>query len=136
MKQQTQGIFTKYNIIRFEQRITVHNTRTNQVIAQIFDQLPLSEDDKVKVTMLEPIGIANTAANSQAPATVGSIRKGKVPEGIDNMKITGVDYPRLDDKMVLEWMIVLDAGKQVSVKYAFEITCPANSYVAGLNQNT
>ncbi|CAF1088362.1 unnamed protein product [Rotaria sordida] len=50
----TQGIISKVHLktVRHETHIT--NTKTNEVIVFVYDQLPLSSDEKIKVNLIQP----------------------------------------------------------------------------------
>uniref|UniRef100_A0A915KZE7 DUF4139 domain-containing protein n=1 Tax=Romanomermis culicivorax TaxID=13658 RepID=A0A915KZE7_ROMCU len=48
------GLLSRSNVVTNEQRIHLHNTKTKMVAVSIVEPLPMSTDEKLKVTLLEP----------------------------------------------------------------------------------
>jgi uncharacterized protein (TIGR02231 family) len=158
-KQATQGFFGKQSTTHIEQSVFVRNTRPNAITVQIYDQVPMSEEDRLKVVLMEPSGVSgmqasgSTVAAAQtaavhaastskrksvfgllaAPASA-STSTSKLPEEWEGeeLVVTGVDAPRVDEKMVLEWVVVIDPGKQLGVRFAYDVSVPLGETVLGI----
>ncbi|CAF3952179.1 unnamed protein product, partial [Rotaria sordida] len=50
----TQGIISKIHLKTVRHETHVTNTKTNEVVVFVYDQVPLSSDEKIKVTLIQP----------------------------------------------------------------------------------
>lgn len=145
---QTQGFLSKSRCIKAEQVIVIRNTRPKPIVIQVLDRVPISSQEKIRIVMTEPTGVAGVVATGHAIANViapdrGSIRKGKGKEVAEKsgesadlnqaqMLTTGINNPRIKENMVLEWLINVEAEKQATIKYAYDVIYPLDEEIEGL----
>ncbi|CAF0923926.1 unnamed protein product [Rotaria sordida] len=100
----TQGIISKVHLktVRHETHIT--NTKTNDVIVFVYDQLPLSSDEKIKVNLIQP----------------DLRRKDNNPH---NTIIT------LKDTNNLEWKCVLSSRGECRLPFEYTVEWPYDKHV-------
>eukprot|EP01105_Mastigella_eilhardi_P022385 TRINITY_DN5506_c0_g1_i2.p2 TRINITY_DN5506_c0_g1~~TRINITY_DN5506_c0_g1_i2.p2 ORF type:complete len:271 (+),score=67.13 TRINITY_DN5506_c0_g1_i2:992-1804(+) len=48
------GLFSKSNLQTWTSQVTVKNTKSKPIAVVIYEQLPISSDEKIKVTLVEP----------------------------------------------------------------------------------
>lgn len=99
----TQGIISKIRLktVRHETHIT--NTKTQEVVVYIYDQLPLSSDEKIKVNLIHP-----------------DLRRR------DNNQNNGIT---LKDTNNLEWKCVLPSRGECRLPFEYTIEWPIDKQI-------
>ncbi|WP_455383151.1 mucoidy inhibitor MuiA family protein [Salinispira pacifica] len=97
-----EGLFAKRSKLVFQYRISVTNNRKSKEAILIRDQLPVSTEAEIAVTLLEP-----------APKS-------------------GIGAPTPDEEGTLEWLLEPDPGKELSVGFSFQVEYPRERQIAGL----
>jgi len=101
---ETQGnmLTGKSHLEHYNHLITVKNTKSIQVSVVVYDQLPLSSDEKIKVKLIEP--------NLKDPAK-------------DLFEI------KLNKFNNLEWRMKIEAGKKAEVPFNYDIEWPKDKEI-------
>ncbi|KAL5491212.1 hypothetical protein EMCRGX_G016458 [Ephydatia muelleri] len=86
--------------------VAIKNTKESVVSIDVSDQLPLSSDDKIKVTLVEP-----------------NLKRPEVPHGSVTL------HPHTNN---LEWHLELPPDTEVTLKMEYVVEYPPNCFVAGL----
>jgi len=86
----------KINIEQYQRMVTIKNTKSIQVSVAIYDQLPLSNDEKIKVKLLDP--------NLKEP-----------PKGFDI---------KLNKHNNLEWRVKVESGKKIEIPFNYSVEWP------------
>ncbi|GAO17347.1 uncharacterized protein UV8b_00223 [Ustilaginoidea virens] len=118
----TAGLFSKENTAVFTRNITLHNTRASSgkpTSLVVLDQTPLSQDEKLRIEVLIPQGVAFGA---------GEVRAGSPGlEGRDN-KEWGTAKARLKKDGEVSWDVSLNPGKAVRLTLEYGIAFPTGTY--------
>ncbi|KAK4130684.1 hypothetical protein BT67DRAFT_436894 [Trichocladium antarcticum] len=119
----TTGVFSRGESTVYRRSITLVNTRAaagRAVDITVVDQVPVSEDDKIRVEVLHPAGM-------QAGRVVAAGVPGK--EGKEEL-----DWGRATVGMrkagEVAWEVVLNAGRSVRLGLQYEVVFPAGESVA------
>jgi len=104
----TEGLFSKDTVYAREFRVTVRNHRAGPIAVRLLDQLPVSNDEDLRVTM---------SSTSLAQATLPD-------REAETNKARGV----------LEWHFPVAAQKDREVKFAFEVRHPRSRDMVGLGE--
>nr|KAJ3419555.1 hypothetical protein HK105_006806 [Polyrhizophydium stewartii] len=114
------ALFGKTSLIKFSRQITIKNAKRIPISIHVLEQFPMSQDEKIKVTLIEPAvtnitPIASEEAADQVPAsTAKSIRL-------------------FQDKNVLDFSLTIAAGESKEVPIKFDVAYPEKERVLGLN---
>ncbi|PYI28945.1 hypothetical protein BP00DRAFT_401922 [Aspergillus indologenus CBS 114.80] len=103
------GLFSqKEEAAVFRRTCRVKNTRGNAVEVAVVDQVPVSDDERLKVQILEPKGLVREG--DDAPMKEGTAHLGKAGE--------------------VKWVVKLAPGKEVKLVLEYEARVPAGSEVS------
>ncbi|PYH79448.1 hypothetical protein BO82DRAFT_242041, partial [Aspergillus uvarum CBS 121591] len=102
------GLFSqKEEAAVFRRTCRVRNTRSNAVEVAVIDQVPVSDDERLKVQILEPKGLVREG--DDVPMKEGTAHLGKAGE--------------------VKWVVKLAPGKEVKLVLEYEARVPAGSEV-------
>ncbi|RAH51492.1 uncharacterized protein BO95DRAFT_437669 [Aspergillus brunneoviolaceus CBS 621.78] len=103
------GLFSqKEEAAVFRRTCRVKNTRSNAVEVAVVDQVPVSDDERLKVQILEPKGLVQEGDDAQMKE--GAVHLGKAGE--------------------VKWVVKLAPGKEVKLVLEYEARVPAGSEVS------
>ncbi|KAH7324966.1 hypothetical protein B0I35DRAFT_476166 [Stachybotrys elegans] len=118
VRRSTAGLFTKENSSMYVRHIQVHNTRSatggKPVNLLLLDQIPLSEDERLRVELAVPHGLA---VDGSVPAGLPAR-----PDGTD--KDWGSAKAGLNKAGEVSWMVSLNAGKAVKLALEYSVSMP------------
>ncbi len=119
VKRSTTGMFTKESAAMYSRSIFVTNTKAAPVEVRILDQVPVSEDDKLTVDILQPRGLkaAGDTVKAGVSAKEGSAAQGK-PWG------RGTATLKKDGK--IEWDLTIEKGQACVLNLDYEARLPAS----------
>ena len=130
------GVFQKEGSCIYSRLCTLTNTKNNASIeAPVLDQVPMSEDDKLKVEVLIPRGLSKEG-DQIAKAGVGQINEGTGKKGStyaeDNTGSKGKrEWVKASAKMKkqgeIEWDVKLNPGQGVKLELEYEARFPSGS---------
>ena len=136
------GFYTKISNHVYSQHITVYNTKTTPVEdVRIVDQVPVSEDEQIKVKLVNPVltmgsllgGGEGGSKEKEKPAQKVGIAKGIVAQW------DGTDEPRAEEDAKslgkngkINWLCSIPAQGKVNLVLQWEILAPVNADVVGL----
>eukprot|EP00727_Mastigamoeba_balamuthi_P011691 m51a1_g7144 hypothetical protein (564) ;mRNA; r:314068-316783 len=95
---------------------TLRNCKQTQALVHVFDQLPLSADDKVRVKLLEPA--------DAVPVSSGASREGDASSSSSSGGSGGVE---LNEYNNLRWTVALQPGAQHVVTLRYTVEWPAGA---------
>ncbi|VAW73346.1 Aspartate ammonia-lyase [hydrothermal vent metagenome] len=93
--EKTEGIFSKSKVFTYEYLIKIKNKKKSKIKLVVWDQLPISSNDELKVTLVEP------QINSS------------------NKKVA------MNKQKFIEWFFTPDAGQELTIPLKFNISYPA-----------
>ncbi|AEO55557.1 hypothetical protein MYCTH_97470 [Thermothelomyces thermophilus ATCC 42464] len=123
----TTGVFSKGENNVYTRSVTLVNTRAaagRPVDVTVLDQVPVSEDDKIRVEVLRPAGLAASGGKTGPVPTGVPGREGK--EEQDWGKATA----SLKKAGEVQWDVSLNAGKSVKLVLQYEVAFPTGERVA------
>lgn len=97
-----EGVFSKTVKLVYQYRITATNRKKTQVELVVWDQLPVSGNENIRVTLLEP----------------------EYKRDTDSLKI--------DENSYIEWMFRPSPGEEIRINFKYSVEYPRGSTVAGL----
>lgn len=123
VKHSTSGVFAKENSTTYTRSITIVHTRAaadaKPVPLSVMDQVPVSEDDKLKVELVHPPGLV--AGGVEVPAGVqdGNLRGGKD---------WGKAFATMKKDDQINWDVSLNAVKGVRLTLKYDVSLPAGDH--------
>ncbi|KAN0096397.1 protein of unknown function (DUF4139) domain containing protein [Hyaloscypha variabilis] len=149
------GIFSKEDSNVFSRSVVILNTKPNAAIEMtVLDQIPVSEDERLKIEILNPRGLkvggegvatGITAFNGLIPATTGTSGKGTAKDvrasiyGIDGKEFKegkwGSAIATAKKGGEVSWNVKLNPGQGVRLVLEYEASFPAGETVVGVQVN-
>ena len=128
---------TKHILTSFEQGISIKNTRLTSLHRLIVkDQIPVSNDARIKVLLIEPSELANAgkiSIETSVPVSKG-VRVRWVPrdEDTSNMSAkasskvaaTNEELDAESARGLLEWVCEIDASSSVDLRVSWGVSAP------------
>ncbi|CCA74226.1 hypothetical protein PIIN_08179 [Serendipita indica DSM 11827] len=135
----------------YHQKMTIRNTRSTPVKRLLVrDQVPVSGDQQIKVTLLDPsniefngrntISAATDTTNKRSSMMVGSENRLQVPKEVQIGRGVSVRWKVSDDELMsdaatsvgldgaregmIEWVCELGAGQATDLTLSWEVTAP------------
>lgn len=118
VRRATAGIFNKEDSSVYARAIILYNTRaTTEKAASmlILDQIPVSEDDKLRVDVVTPTGLVQ---EGKAVATGAPLRE------MNRDKDWGKASAKLKERGIIHWNVDLNAGKAVKLWLEYCVSLP------------
>ncbi|KAK2614602.1 hypothetical protein N8I77_001411 [Diaporthe amygdali] len=122
VKRSSSGMFTKENSTAYMRTIIIQNTRgassagTKAVRLLVVDQVPVSEDDKLRVEVEQPRGLVEDGKSVSAGVQEGNAKDSK-------------DWGKADATLKksgeVNWNVELNAGKSVKLHLEYGVSMPA-----------
>lgn len=120
----TQGIvFNKESAQVFSRSIWLDNTRSEQVGILVLDQVPVSEDERLRVGITTPVGLVNEGDSVDAGEAAKQPGKTAARAGGKNGK-WGTAVAKLQKNGEIAWTVKLEGGKGVLLKLQYEARLP------------
>lgn len=153
-KTRSQGglLSSKTTTTAYHQKMTIKNTRSAPVKRLLVrDQVPVSGDQRIKVTLLDPsniefagrntISAATNAGNTSSSLTIGGEKGLQIPKEVQIGRGVSVRWKVSDDELtsdaasgvlgldgaregMIEWVCELGAGQTTDVTLSWEVTAP------------
>lgn len=124
VKRSQTGVFQKEGSGVYTRTITVTNTNSNRAVeGLILDQIPVSEDERLKVDILQPSGLRSEG--DTAKSGVGIPAVGKVTERWGTARAT------LKKAGEIGWNVLLEASRGVKLVLEYEARFPSTELVVG-----
>lgn len=122
VKRSSSGVFSKENSTAYRRSVAITNTRgagasSKAVRLIVLDQVPVSEDDKLRVDVAHPSGLVEGRAGVSA---------GVVQDGAGgSAKDWGKAIAALKKGGEVSWDVELNAGRGVKLDLEYEVSLPA-----------
>lgn len=128
----SQGVLVKEQVATYERGIRVYNARGTTVKLVLFDQVPISEDDRLKIAILKPRGLRNigdlvTTSSAGTTSGTSSVRNSTVGVGE-----TGKIVAELRKGGEIRYEVTLERGKDAVLSLEYEARLPAGEAMFGL----
>lgn len=124
VKRSQTGVFQKEGSGVYTRTITITNTKSNRSVeGLVLDQIPVSEDERLKIDILQPSGLRSEG--DTAKSGVGIAAVGKVTEKWGTARAT------LKKAGEIRWNINLEASRGVKLVLEYEARFPSTEMVVG-----
>ena len=120
VRRATSGFFAKEDSAVFSRVCWIKNTKSTTVSISVHDQVPVSEDERLRINILEPKGLE----------WEGDQKKLEVPKG-NGQWYTGT--VSLGKNREVKWDITLQKGKEVKLVLEYEARIPCGQKIIGLD---
>ena len=128
VKRSTTGVFTKGDSSVYTRTITIVNSRaaagTKPVNITVLDQVPVSEDEKLRIDVSYPRGLT-VGGQGVATGIVG--KEGSATGGATDW---GKAVAVLKKAGEVSWDVQLVAGRSVKLMLQYDVMCPSGERVA------
>lgn len=134
------GVFQKEGSRIYTRSCTLTNTKNNTIVeATVLDQVPVSEDDKLKVEVLVPKGLRKDD-DLPVKAGVGQINEGTGKKGStyaehctgDEKVKWGKASARMKKEGEIQWDVKLNPGQGVKLELEYEAKLPGGENIIGV----
>lgn len=118
VKRSTTGMFSKGDSSEYIRSVTVHNTRATSskpINLFVFDQVPVSEDERLRVELTSPRGVT-----LDGPRVPSGVPGRDTPAGKD----WGTANVTLRKLGMLSWEVSLNPGKIVKLGLEYTVSMP------------
>ncbi|KAL8920120.1 MAG: hypothetical protein Q9208_006473 [Pyrenodesmia sp. 3 TL-2023] len=139
------GVFQKEGSRVYTRSCTLTNTKNNTVVeATVLDQVPVSDDEKLRLDVLVPRGLRKDDDQVVVKAGVGQINEGTGKKGstyAENSSTGGageekVKWGKASAKMKkegeIEWDVKLNPGQGVKLELEYEARFPGGENIIGV----
>jgi uncharacterized protein (TIGR02231 family) len=123
---ETQGLLKGTSAVRMERRTVVKNNKEIPIELIITDQIPKSEDDKIKVKMTYP----------EFPPLTSQQQQNGEKQQIENLDLVGTQdqsikakKATLSDQNIVEWTIPVPPKKEIIVSIKYTVSWPTGSAI-------
>ena len=131
VRRSTTGFLSKENSSAYTRTVTISNTRTAAgppVSLTVLDQVPVSQDEKLRVEIATPRGLVLEGAGVVAGVALKEGR-GRADSSAKDDKDWGRATAQLKKGGQVCWEVTLNAGKGVKLVLEYEVTLPAGEAV-------
>lgn len=132
VKRSTSGVFSKEDSTIYTRSITLISTRVDAngkpMQLTVLDQVPVSEDEKIKVAVLQPRGLVKGGAEVSTGVQSGGNGK--------DSKDWGKAVASMKEDGQIRWEVALKAGKGARLTLDYEVSLPAGEQVAQSTSHT
>jgi hypothetical protein len=118
VRRATSGFFAKEDCAIFTRVCFIKNTKTTPVSVLVLDQIPVSEDERLRVNILEPKGLEKEGDRVKMEGTKGNWGKGFVIMGKGGE---------------VKWELTLERAKEVKLVLEYEAKIPSGQKIVGLD---
>jgi hypothetical protein len=114
----TQGIFNKESSHSFNRSILLTNTKAAPVELLVLDQVPVSQEERLKIEIIQPRGLykEGDSVKTGQPAKAGNSPWGKA---VANLKKNGE----------VAWTVNLEKGQACLLKLDYDARLPSNEAI-------
>lgn len=112
----SQGMLSREQLATYERSITVHNSKRKKIEVLLFDQVPVSEDERLKITLLTP------KVREEGPLSPVSI----MSTGGRQLVVNRL----LKKEGEIRFVVSLDKGDGVVLPVEYEMRFPIGEHVA------
>ncbi|TLD09829.1 hypothetical protein PspLS_12029 [Pyricularia sp. CBS 133598] len=129
VKRGASGLLARENISVYRRRVNLFNTRatgsgTHPVTISVLDQVPVSQDERLRVDIALPRGLV--PGGKGVPAGEIVVRDGLSEKGD---RTWGRAVAMLKQKGEILWDVTLNPGKGVELLLEYEVACPSGEHV-------
>ncbi|GME27626.1 putative mucoidy inhibitor-like protein [Neofusicoccum parvum] len=121
LSRSTQGLINRENAELYSRSICITNTRAAPVSVTVLDQVPISEQERLRVDIWEPRGLVKGG---------GKVKAGQAAAGKEGAGKWGEATAELKDGAEVEWTVQLEKGKSCTLPLEWEVRLPMDKKIA------
>jgi hypothetical protein len=126
----TQGIiFNKESAQIFTRSIWLNNTRPQPVELLVLDQVPVSEDERLRVGIVTPRGLVKEGDSVKAGVSAKEGSSGAVAEKDKKSETWGTAMAKLKKNGEIGWTVIIEGGKGCLLKLEYEARLPPSEKI-------
>lgn len=129
------GMLVKEQVVTYERCARIHNARGNPVKLVLFDQVPVSEDERLRITISRPRGLKSAGdavkvagSGNTLLGSVGNAKSPAVPAG------SSAAYVQAEMRKggEIRWEVSVEGGKDAVLPLEYEARLPGGEVIFGL----
>ena len=125
VKRRETGVFQKEGNGVYTRVCTITNTKSNRALeGAVYDQVPVSEDERLKVEIIQPSGLRNEGDVAKTGTPIA--RVGKIAEKWGNATAT------MKKGGEICWDVKLEPGRSVKLMLEYEARFPSHGVVVSV----
>ncbi|RVD86829.1 uncharacterized protein DFL_005085 [Arthrobotrys flagrans] len=120
----SQGFISKENVTLYKRSIFIHNAKSQQLTLTVLDQIPISEDERLRVNVVNPKGLRDSGdpVRTGAPGSANLDSKWGTASAV--MKTAGNGE--------ITYTVKLEKGRSCKLPLEYEVKLPAGEKIVGL----
>ncbi|KAK6520252.1 hypothetical protein TWF506_000530 [Arthrobotrys conoides] len=120
----SQGFISKENVTLYKRSIFIHNAKSQQLTLTVLDQIPISEDERLRVNVVNPKGLRDGGdpVKTGAPGSTNLDSKWGAASAV--MKTAGNGE--------ITYTVKLEKGRSCKLPLEYEVKLPAGEKIVGL----
>ncbi|KAF2426251.1 hypothetical protein EJ08DRAFT_663289 [Tothia fuscella] len=128
----TQGIFNKESAHTFSRSVWVTNTKPTAIELLLLDQVPVSQDERLRVDIFQPRGLSKEGDSVKTGQAAKEGSSGVTSTGTvkDNEK-WGKAVATLKKGGEITWVVELEKGQAALIKLDYEARLPSGDAIIG-----
>lgn len=135
------GVFQKEGCAIYTRTCTLTNTKNHATIdATVVDQVPVSEDDKLKIDILTPKGLGKEGSpavkTGEGQINEGTGKKGSTYPEESSTGSSGGKWGKATAKIKkegeIEWEVKLNPGQGVTLTLEYSASFPSGTGIVGV----
>ncbi|KAF2097558.1 hypothetical protein NA57DRAFT_41280 [Rhizodiscina lignyota] len=123
----TRGLISKESAQVFSRSVWLTNTKTVPVELMVLDQVPISEDDRLKVDILQPKGLSSEGDVVRAGSAAKEGASGATASGQGNAWGKATATLKKDNQVA--WTVTLEKKQACLLKLEYEARMPATERI-------
>ncbi|EPS41680.1 hypothetical protein H072_4410 [Dactylellina haptotyla CBS 200.50] len=121
----SQGFISKENVTLYKRSIFIHNAKSQMLTLTVLDQVPVSEDERLRVNVVNPKGLreGGEAVKTGAPGSAA----------LDNRWGTASAVMKTAGNGEIAYTVKLEKGRSCKLPLEYEVKLPAGEKIVGLS---
>lgn len=131
----SQGMLVKEQVLTYERCARIHNARGNLVKLVVFDQVPVSEDERLRVSISKPRGLKLAGDLVKSPGDgTGFVNASPAGKSPSTSAQAGKAYVQAEMRKggELRWEVAIEGGKDAVLPLEYEARLPSGEVIFGL----
>jgi uncharacterized protein (TIGR02231 family) len=118
----SQGMLLKEQVLTYDRSISLHNTRRNPIDVVVFDQVPISDDERLRIHVKKPAVPRN--GNTVRGAAVGIVN-------VDSGAVLTDAKVEVRKGGEMRWGVTVPGGSKVKIGLEYEARLPPGEVIFG-----
>ncbi|KAK6539464.1 hypothetical protein TWF694_009687 [Orbilia ellipsospora] len=120
----SQGFISKENVTTFKRSIFIHNAKAQMLTLTVLDQVPVSEDERLRVNVVNPKGLRE-GGEAVKTGTPGA-------QNLNDKWGTAMAVMKVAGNGEVSYTVKLEKGRSCKLPLEYEVKLPAGEKIWGL----